>query len=159
MCPHGASTAYELLNYPEIFEAFESLKKAGKVRHLGVSAHTNSAAILRAAVKARHYSVAMVAYNIVNHRYVDDALAEATGTRSGGDRHEGRAPRSLWTEQRQARRSGPREVSPRCRARPAQSAQKAYIWALRNAHVSAVNSEMVNAQMVKENFPLAASKA
>src|SRR5690242_4471857 len=69
-CPHGASTAYELLNYPETFEAFETLKKAGKVRHLGVSAHTNPAAILRAAAKSGHYSMAMVAYNVVNHRYV-----------------------------------------------------------------------------------------
>ena len=41
MCPHGANTPAEVLNFPEIFAAFETLKKAGKVRHLGVSSHTN----------------------------------------------------------------------------------------------------------------------
>jgi len=33
MCPHGANSGFELQNFPEIFEAFETLKKAGKVRH------------------------------------------------------------------------------------------------------------------------------
>ena len=89
MCPHGASSPAELLNYPEVFEAFETLKKAGKVRHLGVSAHTDPAGVVRAAVKSGVYSMAMVAYNIVNHTFVDDALSPAdsrccaTTTRTG----------------------------------------------------------------------------
>jgi hypothetical protein len=41
---------------------------------------------------------------------------------------------------------------------PLKVPQKAYVWALRSAHISAVNSEMINAQMVKENLPLAAAK-
>lgn len=36
--PQGASTSVELLTYPEIFEGFAVLKKAGKVRRLGVIA-------------------------------------------------------------------------------------------------------------------------
>jgi len=158
MCPHGASTAYELLNYPEIFEAFESLQKAGKVWHLGVSAHTNSATNLRAAVKARHYSVAMVAYNMFNHRYVDAALAESTNADPGviamkvarpvhSGRNNGKPDDLARVKLADDAVPGPLKVP-----------QKAYVWALRNAHVSAVNSEMVNAQMVKENLPLAAAK-
>jgi aryl-alcohol dehydrogenase-like predicted oxidoreductase len=77
MCPHGATTPYEVTNFPEIFEAFERLKKAGKALHLGVSAHTDPAGIIRAAIQTKIYSVAMVAYNVVNHEYVDAALEEA----------------------------------------------------------------------------------
>src|SRR5260370_36596204 len=77
MCPHGANTPFELKNFPEIFEAFEVVKKAGKVRHLGVSAHTDPAGFLDAAADSKIYSVAMVAYNIVNHQRVDSALARA----------------------------------------------------------------------------------
>jgi hypothetical protein len=42
---------------------------------------------------------------------------------------------------------------------PLKVPQKAYVWALRSPHLSAVNSEMINDQMVVENLPLAASKA
>ena len=34
----------------------------------------------------------------------------------------------------------------------------AYVWVLRNANVSAVNSEMVDHRMVVENLPLARAK-
>ena len=36
--------------------------------------------------------------------------------------------------------------------------QKAYLWALRNPHLSAVISELVSADLVKQNLPLAAQK-
>ena len=159
MCPHGASTAYELLNYPEIFEAFETLKKAGKVRHLGVSAHTDPAGILRAAVKASHYSAAMVAYNIVNHRYVDDALAEAHRVDLGVIAM--KVARPVHSGRNNGKPDNPARVKLAEEAVPGplKVPQKAYVWALRNSHISAVNSEMVNAEMVKENLPLAAAKA
>jgi hypothetical protein len=66
-----------LRGYPETFEAFEALKKAGKVRHLGVSAHNDPAGVLGAALDMKVYSVAMVAYNIVNGRYLDEVLTRA----------------------------------------------------------------------------------
>ena len=158
MCPHGASTAYELLNYPEIFEAFQVLKKAGKVRYLGVSAHTDGAATLRAAVKTGQYSVAMVAYNIVNHGYVDDALAEAKKADLGviamkvarpvyGGRNNGKPDNPARVKLVEDAVAGPLKVP-----------QKAYVWALRNPHLSAVNSEMINQRMVVENLPLAGLK-
>ena len=159
MCPHGASTAYELLNYPEIFEAFETLKKAGKVRNLGVSAHTDGAGILRAAIKAGHYSAAMVAYNVVNHKYVDDALAEARKGDLGVIAM--KVARPVYSGRNNGKPDDPARVKLAHDAVPGplKVPQKAYVWALRNPNVSAVNSEMVNAQLVKENLPLAAAKA
>jgi len=158
MCPHGASTAYELVNYPEIFEAFETLKKSGKVRNLGVSAHTNPAAILRAAVKAGRYSVAMVAYNVVNHRYVDEAVAEAAKADLGVIAM--KVARPVFSGRKNGKPDDPARVQLADAAVPGpmKVPHKAYIWALRNPRVSAVNSEMVNAQMVRENLPLAAAK-
>jgi aryl-alcohol dehydrogenase-like predicted oxidoreductase len=158
MCPHGASTAYELLNYPEIFEAFETLKKAGKARNLGVSAHTDPAATLRAAVKAGHYSAAMVAYNVVNHGYVDEALAEAKKADLGVIAM--KVARPVHSGRNNGKSDDPARVKLAEQAVPGplKVPQKAYVWALRSAHISAVNSEMINAQMVKENLPLAAAK-
>ncbi len=157
MCPHGASTPYEVLHYPEIFEAFETLRKAGKVRHLGLSAHTDPAGILEAAIEARVYSMAMVAYNIVNHRFVARALEKARSADLGviamkvarpvyrtGDERPGDAARAQWIE----------KAVPGPWKRP----QKAYLWALQNPNLSGVISEMVNAAMVKDNLPLAGRK-
>jgi aryl-alcohol dehydrogenase-like predicted oxidoreductase len=159
MCPHGASTSYELLNYPEIFEAFAILKQAGKVRHLGVSAHTDGAATLRAAVKTGQYSVAMVAYNIVNHRYVDEALAEAK--KAGLGVIAMKVARPVYAGRSNGKPDDPARVKLVQDAVPGplKVPQKAYVWALRSPHLSAVNSEMIDDQMVVENLPLAASKA
>ncbi|MCP5120809.1 MAG: aldo/keto reductase, partial [bacterium] len=75
--PHGADTGFEAAGHPEIFEAFEKLKKAGKVGHLSVSAHTDPGGVLEAAAKTGVYSMAMIAYNIVNSRYMERSLKVA----------------------------------------------------------------------------------
>src|SRR5260370_31801371 len=82
MCPHGANTPYELQNFPEIFEAFEVVKKAGKVRYLGVSSHTNPAAVLNSASDSQGFSFTMVAYTAGNHSRLDPGLAKAKPYRS-----------------------------------------------------------------------------
>ncbi len=41
---------------------------------------------------------------------------------------------------------------------PLKVPHKAYLWALRNSLISAVNSEMINQRMVDENLPLAGTK-
>lgn len=153
MCPHGANTAYEIANHPEIFEAFEQLKKAGKARHLGVSSHTDPAGVIEAAVKTKMYSAVMVAYNLVNAPYLDGALA--AGQKAGLG----------IVSMKTAKPFSPSGVRP---ASPAQFAQlneavpgqlspirKAYLWNLRNKHLTAAISEMVTMQHVEENVPLA----
>jgi len=159
MCPHGASTGYELLNYPEIFDAFESLRKAGKARQLGVSAHNDSAGVLDAAVKSGHYSVAMVAYNIINHGYVDAALERAHAAEVGVIAMKVARPvfsgRGNSGPDDPARVRRIEEAVPGAMKRPV----KAYLWALRNPRLSAVISEMENAEMTRDNVALAKEKS
>ena len=155
MCPHGANTAYELQNFPEIFEAFEILKKAGKVRHLGVSAHTDPAGVLQAAIDSNVYSIAMVAYNVVNNARVAPVLENAKRRDFGviamkvaRPVHPGGAPADPERLKLiDAALPGPLKVP-----------QRAYLWALKNPNISAVNSEMINQQMVDDNLPLAGRK-
>jgi aryl-alcohol dehydrogenase-like predicted oxidoreductase len=157
MCPHGGNTPYEILNHTEIFEAFETLKKAGKVRYLGLSSHTDPAGVLEAAVKAKVYSAAMIAYNLVNSPYTNQAVATAKKAGLGlismktARPFNFRAPRETPKEHLDALHAAvPGDLSP---------VRKAYIWNLRNANLSAAISEMVNLDQVKDNLPLAGRKA
>lgn len=157
MCPHGASTPSELLNHPEIFEAFEILKKAGKVRHLGVSAHSDPAGILDAAVKTRMFSAAMVAYNIVNDYRVGRAIANAN--RNGVGVIGMKVARGVFNN-RPTRPDKPHRVEliEKAVPGPMKRPMKAYAWALRNPNLTAVISEMGNQALVDENLPLGAPK-
>jgi aryl-alcohol dehydrogenase-like predicted oxidoreductase len=157
-CPHGANTPNEVLHYPEIFEAFERIKKAGKARFLGVSAHTDPAGILQAAMDAKVYSVAMIAYSICNHAYTDKALERARHSDFGVIAMKvarpvwnGRAPRVPDDPARQAliQKAVPGDLK---------IPQKAYLWVLRNSGIAAVNSELINADLVRDNLPLAGKK-
>lgn len=153
LCPHGASSSYELLHFPEIFEAFEVLKKAGKARYLGVSAHTDPAGVLEAAVDAGQYAMAMIAYNIVNHDYVDSALKQAREAGVGVI-----AMKVARPVQRRPEQPGNPEWVRRVEAEvpgTLKVPQKAYLWALKNPNLSAVISELVHLDLVHDNLPLA----
>jgi aryl-alcohol dehydrogenase-like predicted oxidoreductase len=153
MCPHGASTPYELTRYPETVEAFEILRRAGKVRHLGVSAHNDPAGVLEAALEVGAYSVAMVAYNLVNARYLDEALARAHSRGLGVIAM--KVARPFYPGR------GRGEASPERLRLLAEAVagdwtvpQKAYLWALRNPHLAAVNANMVDAEQVEQDLKL-----
>ncbi len=220
MCPHGASTQSELLDHPEIFEAFEILKrkgrrprpqtaqkhacyrcgrqlrfarapqkrkgrggaapngeehavfeapervrfarvpqkKQGKVRHLGVSAHNDPAGILEAAVQAKVYSAAMVAFNIVNRAYTEKAVEQAR--KSGLGVIAMKVARPVFNGRNNGTPDDPKRVQLVQDAVPGplKVPQKAYLWALRNPNLSAVVSELINANLVKDNLPLAHRK-
>ncbi len=156
MCPHGANTPYEVLHHPEIFEAFETLKKAGKVRHLGLSSHTDPGGVLEAAVKAKVYSAAMVAYNMVNSPFVDGAMAQAKKAGLGVISMKSARPFNF-----RAPRQTPEEHMSKLNAAvpgDLKPMQKAYIWNLRNPNLTAAISEMVTMDHVKDNVPLAGTK-
>jgi aryl-alcohol dehydrogenase-like predicted oxidoreductase len=157
-CPHGASSAEEVLRFPEIFDSFEALKKAGKVRHLGVSAHSDPAGVLKAAVQAKVYSAVMIAYNVVNHAYIDPALADAERADVGVIAM--KVARPVHPGRNNAPPVSPARLAKLEKAVPGplKVPQKAYLWALRNPRIAAVNSELVNAGMVKDNLPLAGTK-
>jgi aryl-alcohol dehydrogenase-like predicted oxidoreductase len=158
MCPHGASTPQELLDYPETFEAFEILRKQGKVRYLGVSAHSDPAGILDAAVQAKVYSAAMVAYNIVNNPFVTKSLERAHKAGLGIIAMKVARPVHHGRDTKQP--NDPRRVKMIEDAVPGnlKVPQKAYVWALRNPNLTAVISELVNSDLVRENLPLAGPK-
>lgn len=157
MCPHGASTPSELRNYPEIFEAFAILKKAGKARHFGVSAHTDPAGVLGAAVQAKQYSAAMVAYNIINHPRTVKAVEAAH--KSGLGVIAMKVARPIYSG-RPNQTDSPERIAAieTVMPGPLKRPMKAYTWALRNPNLSAVISEMGSQAIVDDNLPLAAAK-
>lgn len=159
MCPHGASSGYELRNYPEVIDAFQTLKKAGKVRYLGVSSHSDPGGVLDAAAEMKVYSAAMVAYNVVNHGYVDKVLAKAHQNGLGVIAM--KVARPVYHGRNNGQPDDPGRVA-RIQAEvegPLKVPQKAYVWGLRSPYLSAVISEMSSMAITKDNLPLAAPKA
>jgi predicted aldo/keto reductase-like oxidoreductase len=59
---HGVSQRGTAL-HPEILETFESLKKQGKVRYIGMSTHSNEPEVIQAAVDSKAYDVVLTSYN------------------------------------------------------------------------------------------------
>jgi aryl-alcohol dehydrogenase-like predicted oxidoreductase len=157
MCPHGASSAFEVEGYPETFKAFERLKKAGKVRHFGVSAHNDPAGVLAAAVRAKIFSAAMVAYNVVNDRYVRPAIGAAH--KAGLGVIAMKVARPVYPGNGRAASSERLKVLDAAMPGPLSVPKRAYLWALRNPSLTAVISEMTNAKLVEDNLLLAGTKA
>lgn len=157
MCPHGA-TAPEELDAPEIVEAFGQLKQQGKVRFLGVTAHNDPAGILRKAADLGHYDAAMIAYNVVNGGYVEDAIRHATAKDMGviamkvamavATHHKALQPVPEWRIQK-VHRIVPGEMK---------APVKAYLWALQNPRLTAVISNLWDETHVKENLGVAGQK-
>lgn len=158
MVPHGANSAYEVTAFPEIFEAFETLRKAGKVRHFGVSSHSDPGGVLDGAVESGQYSAAMVAYNIVNHSYVDAALDRAQAADVGVIAM--KVARPCHHGRDNGLPNDPRRVAMIERAVPGKLSvpQKCYLWVLRDSRIAAVNSDLKNSSMVADNLPLAGAK-
>ena len=153
MCPHACSSPAEV-QIPEIYEAFERLRKQGKVRFLGVSAHNDPAGVLEAAMRTGVYSLAMVACNILNWQYVAPVVEEAYKQDFG----------VIAMKTAQAIFEPDRSIAPV----PERAAllnqtipgnmglhEKAYRFVLNNPHVSAVISQMADEKQVKENLPVA----
>lgn len=63
----------------EMLEATESLKKAGKIRHLAVSSHgpNNMELLLLEAVRSGHFDLIMPAFNFMKFPKIPDLLKEA----------------------------------------------------------------------------------
>ncbi len=153
MCPHGASTAAEILNFPETFEAFEILKKAGKVRQLGVSSHNDPGGVLEAVTKENPYSVAMIACNVVNYRYLEKPLEEAAKKGIGVIAMKVARPVNPGVGRDPADPSRIEAINSKIEGNWSVP-QKAYLWALKNPHISTVISNMVTHEHVRENLIL-----
>ncbi len=61
-----------------LFEFMSKMKKEGKTRFTGFSAHANMALLLREAVKSNFHDVALVSYNFTHSKDLKEAVALAT---------------------------------------------------------------------------------
>jgi predicted aldo/keto reductase-like oxidoreductase len=95
----------------------------------------------------------MVAYNIVNHHYVDSALQRAFKKDLGVIAMKVARPVHPGVDRGAA---DPRRVEliEKAVEGPWTVPQKAYLWALRNPNLSAVVSAMEDMEMVEANLPL-----
>lgn len=157
MCPHGANLVSELDN-PHIYETFLELKKQGKIRFLGVTSHNCPAGVLNKASELGHYDAVMMAYNVINGGYVDEAILNASAKDVGiiamktahavATHHKPLQPIPQWRIDK-INRIIPGDMKP---------PMKAYLWVLQNPHVSAVNSNLWDETFIRENLSLAGKK-
>jgi aryl-alcohol dehydrogenase-like predicted oxidoreductase len=73
---HGHSSPDEVSD-PKLFEFMSKMKKEGKVRFTGFSAHSHMASLLREAAKSNFHDVALVSYNFTRSKDLKEAVALA----------------------------------------------------------------------------------
>jgi predicted aldo/keto reductase-like oxidoreductase len=153
----GIETPWEVKNTPEVFEAFEILKKQGKCRFLGFSAHTDPAGILDAAIDTGVYSMGMIAYHFLNQKWVNPVLEKAKKADFG--------VMAMKTSRVVQNPFNRRQLIPE-RAKTLNELvpgdmtvfQKGFHWALQNPNLSGVVIGITNMDMAKEDIPLAFEK-
>lgn len=157
MCPHATSVIEEASN-PFIIRTFEKLRQQGKARFLGLSTHNDMNAILRKADETGYYDVVMLAYNVINHGFLDEAIKEASGRGMGliamkaamavYTNHEALKPIPQW------RIDKLNHIIPGDMKVPV----KGYLWALQNQYLSAVIADMPTEEMMNDNLSLAGKR-
>jgi aryl-alcohol dehydrogenase-like predicted oxidoreductase len=73
---HGLHSPEEVSD-PKLFEFMEKMKKEGKARFTGFSAHSNMASVLEEAAKLNFHDVALVSYNFTHSKKLKEAVALA----------------------------------------------------------------------------------
>ena len=157
MCPHGANSPEEV-SIPEIYSTFSSLKKEGKVRFLGVSSHNDPAGVLKTVADSGQYDMAMVAYNVINGGYMEEAIKHASSKGMGiiamkaamavATHHKTLQPTPEWRVKKVER------IVPGNLKAPL----KAYLWVLQNPNISAVISNLWDEQFINENLSIVGTK-
>jgi hypothetical protein len=79
---HGLHSVDEVLD-TKLFEFMEKMKKEGKARFAGFSAHSRMANLLREAAKMRHHDVALVSYNFTHSKDLREAVSQAAASGIG----------------------------------------------------------------------------
>jgi len=153
MCPHGANTAQDLDN-PHIYETFLELRKQGKVRFLGVTSHNAAAETLRKAAELGHYDAVQCAYNVINAGYVDQAILDASAKGVGIIAM--KAAHAVATHHKELQPVPQWRIDKINRIIPGdmKAPLKAYLWALQNPHIAAVNSNLWDETFIRENLSL-----
>ena len=73
---HGLRSPEEVSD-PRLYEFMTKMKKEGKARFTGFSAHSHMATLLREAAKGNYHDVALVSYNFTHSKDLRDAVALA----------------------------------------------------------------------------------
>jgi predicted aldo/keto reductase-like oxidoreductase len=73
---HGHSSPDEVSD-PKLFEFMSKMKKEGKVRFTGFSAHSRMASLLKEATESNLHDVALVSYNFTHSKDLKEAVALA----------------------------------------------------------------------------------
>jgi aryl-alcohol dehydrogenase-like predicted oxidoreductase len=151
-CPHAAATSEEIRN-PIIIETFNELKQQGKARFLGFSSHHGMVELLKSATDLDYFDVVMLAYNVINHAFLDHLLIS---TREKGiGLIAMKAAMAVATPYDPAQVPVPdwRVNKLNCIIPEEMKLQvKAFLWALQNQDLSAVNAGMYTEEMVLENL-------
>ena len=79
---HGHSKPDEVSD-PALFEFMSKMKKEGKIRFSGFSAHSRMASLLREAAKSNLHDVALVSYNFTHAKNLKEAVALAAQSGMG----------------------------------------------------------------------------
>jgi len=157
-CPHSAASTTEIKN-PAIREAFLELKKQGKVRYLGFSAHHGMADLITTAIDLKYFDVIMLAYNVINYGFLDHLLKRA--------KENGIGLISMKAAMAVATPYDPKQVPvPEWRIQKLNQVipgdmklqVKAYLWALQNPDLSAVVSGITTEEMLLENLTAVGKK-
>lgn len=159
LCPHGADVPYEAVGIPEIFEAFELLKKQGKVRHLGFSAHSDPARILNAAIDSDVFSMGLIAYNFVNHRFIDDTLEKAEKADFGVLAMKASRVLQNPLQKKRLRESRVQQLDELMPGDDLTPFQKGFKWALGNPKIKGVVMGISDMEMARQDVPLALAKS
>jgi aryl-alcohol dehydrogenase-like predicted oxidoreductase len=151
-CPHAATSINEIKN-PFIYETFNELKKQGKVRFLGFTAHHNMAALLDTAIDSGHFDLVMLAYNVINYGFLDEVIRRAKENNVGIVAMKAamavftpyspeQVPVPIWRVQKL------NQIIPQEMKLPV----KAYLWALQNPDLSAVIAGIHSEEMLIEDL-------
>lgn len=154
----SVETPYELKSCPEILEAFETLKKQGKARFLGFSAHNDPAGTLEAAMETGTYSMCLIGYHFLNHKWVGPVIEKAKKADFGVLAM--KASRVVQNPFNR-RQNIPERVKALDALVPGNMTifQKGFHWALQNPNLSGVVAGITTMDMAKEDIPLAFAKA
>ncbi|MEM9419331.1 MAG: aldo/keto reductase [Planctomycetota bacterium] len=151
-CPHSVESP-EAFDDEALHEEMPAFRKEGKARALAFSCHNDTGRILEAGSATGLYDVAMVGYNIVNHLMMDPIIEAAHGRGVGVIAM--KVARPVIVDAQEWRIAKLNEMVP---GDELSLAQKAYLFALQNPHLSAVISDMKDQTMIDENLSLAGRK-
>jgi aryl-alcohol dehydrogenase-like predicted oxidoreductase len=157
-CPHAAASPDELKN-KAINEAFLELKKQGKARFLGFSTHHGMTSLLETAIDLKYFDVVMLAYNVINYGFLDNVMKRARENNIGLI--------AMKAAMAVATPYDPKQVPvPEWRVQKLHQIipgemklqVKAFLWALQNPDLSAVNAGMTTEEMLIENLTVVGKK-